>query len=216
MSWLVSKISRDRMDTLAKAYGTDEKTLEIGSFGSPSYAKYFTNRIGIDIRPGPGVDMIADVYNLPFQDNEFDLVLCLGILEHLEDPKKAIVQMKRVLKPNGRILVSVPFMFPIHDAPHDYWRFTKFGLQKLFSDGWQIEKIVAETNTQEFFAVLLQRLGYQSRLRFNKLSKFLLFMSARIIEKIPNMVVQMYGGIQKKISEPEAFTNAFFLVARKD
>ena len=78
------------MDRLVKAYQSDARTLEVGSFGDPSYSQYFTNRIGIDIRPGKGVDMVADVYSLPFAEGEFDIVLCLGVLEHLENPPKAI------------------------------------------------------------------------------------------------------------------------------
>lgn len=215
MDFLVSKISRNRMDALVSKYQTDKKTLEVGAFGSPSYSKFFKNRLGIDIRPGRGVDLVASVYDLPFKNDEFEVVLCLGVLEHLEEPIKAISEIKRVLKPGGRIIVSVPFLMPIHDAPNDFWRFTKFGLKKLFSEGWEIEKITAETDTQEFFATLIQRFGYQSKLRFNKFSKLIIFLTARIIENMPSIIKNIYGDINKKVEEPEAFTNAFFLVAKK-
>ncbi len=215
MDFLTSKISRKKLDKLISAYATNAKTLEVGAWGGQEYGRFFPNKIGVDIREGKGVDLVADVYQLPFKNDEFDTVLCVAILEHLEYPRKAISEMHRVLKSGGIILISVPFMFPIHDAPNDYWRFTKYGLKKLFVDGWHIEVLKAETNTQEFFATIIQRLGYQSKMKLNKPAKILLFLLARIIEKMPNIFSEIYGDITKKSKEPDAFTSSFFLVAKK-
>ena len=209
-----AKIARKKLDEKVAPYGGAAKTLEIGAYGSASYSKYFTNKTGLDIRPGPGVDVVGSVYDLPFSDNTFDMVLCMVVLEHLEDPPKAISEIKRVLKPNGRILASVPFMFPMHATPDDFWRFTKYGLKILFKD-WDIEKIEAETNFNETFAVLLQRVGYQTKFRANKLMKVMLFSLAWFVEHMPRLVKTVYGGIDKKTEEPEAFASSFFLVARK-
>lgn len=215
MRFLTDKISRKKLDVLVEPHATSGKVLEIGAYGNPSYGRFFKNKIGIDIKTGPGVDLVASVYELPFGEEEFDLVLCLSVLEHLEEPSRAIKEMRRVLKPGGKILVSVPFMFPIHDAPGDYWRFTKFGLRKLFSDGWEIEKIKAETGTQETFAVLFQRLAYQAKFRLDKIIKLKLFLLARILEKMPNLVLKTFGDIKKTHEEPETFTSAFFMSAIK-
>lgn len=209
-----SKISRQKLDEKVSKYKSDLKTLEIGSYGQPSNASFFINRIGLDIRSGKGVDVIGSVYELPFPDNSFDFVLCMGILEHLEYPHAAIPEMHRVLKPGGRIIVSVPFLFPIHDAPNDFWRFTKYGLKVLFKD-WEIEELTAETNFNETFATLFQRVGYQTKFYLNTIVKSIIFILANIIAKLPNMTRVVYGGIDKKVEEPEAFTSAFFLVARK-
>jgi SAM-dependent methyltransferase len=211
---LRSKISRDRLNIKVAKYASDLKTLEVGAYGNPSYGKYFSNKIGLDIRPGPGVDVVGDVYQLPFGDNEFDIVLCMVVLEHLEEPSRAIVEMRRVLKPGGKILVSVPFLFPIHDSPNDFWRFTKYGLKVLFKD-WDIVELSAETNFNETFAVLLQRVGYQTEFRINKLMKVFIFGLAWFVARMPRMVKTIYGGIDRKMEEPEAFTSSFFLVAKK-
>lgn len=212
---LVSKISRIKLDALISQYKSEAKTLEIGAYGNPSYGIFFPHKIGIDIRPGLGVDLVASVYQLPFTDGEFEIVLCCSVLEHLEDPRKAIQEMRRVLRPGGKIIVSVPFMFPVHDAPGDYWRFSKFGLQQLFKEGWQIEKVCAETSVGETFAVLLQRLGYQSTFRFNKVAKVVVFVLAKILVKGPRLIMASFGDIHKKTVEPEAFASAFFLTATK-
>lgn len=210
----ISKISRRKLDEKVEEYASDSKTLEVGAYGSPGYGRFFTNKTGLDIRPGLGVDVVGSVYELPFENESFDIVLCMVVMEHLEDPKSAIAEMKRVLKKGGKILVSVPFLFPIHDAPGDYWRFTKYGLKVLFKD-WEIEKLEAETDMNEAFAVLLQRVAYQANFKFNKLMKVLIFSLASFISWMPRMTRKIYGGIDKKREEPEAFTSSFFLVARK-
>jgi SAM-dependent methyltransferase len=213
---LVSKISRVKSDAVIAPFSSNELTLEVGAYGQPGYGRFFPNRIGIDIRKGPGVDRVASVYALPFSDGYFANVLCMSVLEHLEDPARAIREMHRVLKPGGRIFVSVPFLFPIHDAPGDYWRFTKYGLQYLFREGWNVVHLRAETDAQESFAVLLQRYGYQTKLRWNTFFKGVLFMLARILDVMPRSIIRsVYGDIHKKREEPDAFASAFFLAAEK-
>lgn len=211
---LTSKIAREKLNQKAAKYATSSKTLEVGAYGKPAYGAFFPNKVGVDVREGPGVDIVASVYELPFGDDSFDMVLCMVVMEHLEDPKKAITEMKRVLKPGGLILVSTPFMFPIHDSPRDYWRFTKYGLKLMFKD-WDIIELSAETNFNETFAVLLQRIGYQTKLYLNPLMKSLVFILAWILTKMPKIARTVYGDIQKSIEEPEAFTSSFFLAARK-
>ncbi len=215
MSVLTDKISRKRLDALVAPYASDGRVLEIGSYGRPGYGSYFPNRTGIDIKSGPGVDVVASVYELPFQDEEFDVVLCMSVLEHLKEPVRAISEMRRCLKRGGRIIISVPFLFPIHDAPGDFWRFTKYGLQELFHGGWVIEKLEAEADAQTSFAILAQRAGYQSRMRSNSVSKFLLFSFAKILQRAPRIFHVIYGDIKRSTIEKDAFASAFFLVASK-
>ncbi|PIP58155.1 MAG: hypothetical protein COX02_01785 [Candidatus Vogelbacteria bacterium CG22_combo_CG10-13_8_21_14_all_37_9] len=211
---ILSKIARKKLNEKVAPYASDKKTLEVGAYGKSSYGLYFSNRVGIDIRPGPGVDIVGSVYELPFPEASFEIVLCMVVLEHLEDPKRAITEMYRVLKPGGKIIVSVPFLFPIHDAPNDFWRFTKYGLKILFKD-WQIEELQAETTFNETFAVLLQRVAYQTKFYFNSIFKVLIFSLAWLLTKIPKLTTGIYGDIGKKVIEEEAFTSSFFLVASK-
>lgn len=214
MSFLTKKISREKLDALVKPYQTDLKTLEIGARGAPSYATFFSHRVGVDIEAGPGVDVVASVYDLPFESESFDVVLCLSVLEHVEHPRDGIKEMRRVLKKGGTILVSVPFLFPIHDSPNDYWRFTKYGLRKLFID-WDIKVLQGESDIGTSFAILLQRVGFQTKLRLNRLTKASVFLAAKLVRHMGWFVTGVYGDIGKHVEEPDAFTSSFFLVAKK-
>jgi SAM-dependent methyltransferase len=74
-----------------------------------------------------------DGLRIPFPDANFDHVVCTEVLEHAEDPVALIGEMHRVLRPGGTIAVTVPFATRVHHAPHDYHRFTRFQLERMFS-----------------------------------------------------------------------------------
>ncbi len=67
-------------------------------------------------------------------DGAYDVILCLNVLEHVYEAGLAVANLHRALAPGGTLHVAVPFMFPLHDEPHDYWRFTEHALRRLFSD----------------------------------------------------------------------------------
>lgn len=97
-----------------------------------------TEYIGVDypatVAQGyPGLpDVFGDAACLPFPDAMAGTVLLLDVLEHLTGPESAIGEAVRVLEPGGRLIVQVPFMYPIHDAPNDFHRWTRDGLGQLF------------------------------------------------------------------------------------
>ena len=69
--------------------------------------------------------MIGYAENLPFETNSFDLALLVEVLEHLEQPEKAVEELARVLKVGGQAIVSMPFAFRIHGDPLDFTRWTE-------------------------------------------------------------------------------------------
>ncbi len=75
-------------------------------------------------------DVFGDAGALPFPDDSVDAVLLLEVLEHLPDPRAALGEIARVLKPGGTLLLTMPFLYPVHDAPHDYQRYTPHGLER--------------------------------------------------------------------------------------
>lgn len=86
---------------------------------------------GIDIRPGPGVDSVADVQALPHADRSVGTVLALNLFEHVPCFWRGFDEVYRVLRPDGALLVSCPFYLHIHSYPNDYWRFTPEALEHL-------------------------------------------------------------------------------------
>jgi SAM-dependent methyltransferase len=203
-----------RLEAALEPFASAERTLDVGGFGDPAYGRLFPRRLALDLHAGRGVGLVGSAYALPFSNQSFGNVLCLSVLEHLEEPKAALSEMRRVLRADGRILVSVPFLFPIHEAPRDYWRFTRYGLERLFATGWEIESLVAETSLQQTFAVLLQRVGYQTTLRANAVGKLAVFGTARLLDALPDLVRASFGDVMRRTPVPEAFASAYFLAAR--
>jgi SAM-dependent methyltransferase len=90
-----------------------------------------TTYLGVDMRPGPGVDCVADVENLPYADASFGTVIALNTFEHVKCFWRGLDEVHRVLRPDGVLFLSTPFFFRIHEYPHDYWRFTPTAYESL-------------------------------------------------------------------------------------
>jgi uncharacterized protein YbaR (Trm112 family)/SAM-dependent methyltransferase len=97
------------------------------------------NVINFDIFPHPNTDVSGDGHYLPFLPGSFDGVWVCAVLEHLENPFQVSSEIYRILKPGGFVLVSAPFMFPLHGSPHDYFRYTASGLRSVFGKFKEVE-----------------------------------------------------------------------------
>lgn len=85
----------------------------------------------VDIAAGPNVDVVADSHSLPLEDSSFDLVICTGTLNLCRDPERVLLEMHRILRPNGLIHLEVGMFQPYNPEPEDYWRWTLPGLRLL-------------------------------------------------------------------------------------
>jgi len=96
--------------------------------------------VQVDRDPRRGPDVVADARDLSgFEDGSVDVVFLLEVLEHVPDPQTAVDEIHRVLRKDGTLLLTTPFAFEIHDAPHDYHRFTRFGLAHLLRGFSRVE-----------------------------------------------------------------------------
>lgn len=96
----------------------------------------------LDVKRGSNIDIVGDILNLPIKKSCYDVVTLFTVLEHVEDPKKAFMEIARVLKPNGLLLLTTVQYWHNHDCPGDYFRFTNEGLQYLASQaGLKTHKI---------------------------------------------------------------------------
>lgn len=101
-------------------------------------------------------DIFADAARLPLKSASFDAVVCLEVLEHLSQPQAALAEFARVLRPAGTLLFSMPFLYPIHDAPHDFQRLTEYGLLRDFDEaGFDIVRLEKSGHAVHAAALLL-------------------------------------------------------------
>ncbi len=114
-----------------------QRLLDVGGKGKP-YACFFAGRVVnhyvLDVEPAPSVDVVGDARHMPFSDASIDVVLITQVLEHIPEPITVISEIRRVLKPGGTLLLSVPSIFPQHGSPGDYWRYMPQGLQWILRD----------------------------------------------------------------------------------
>jgi SAM-dependent methyltransferase len=107
-------------------------------------------------RYGTRPDVFADAAELPFRDGSFDTVVLFDVLEHLGKPNDALREIARLLRPGGSALLSVPFLYPIHDAPHDFQRLTPHGLRRdVELAGLQIESMAPARHAIETGGLLM-------------------------------------------------------------
>lgn len=136
---------------VAETFDLPEPILEIGSLQVPGQEAIANLRplfgrkeyLGVDARPGPGVDVVADVEALPQADASVGTVIAMNTFEHVPRFWRGFDEIYRVLRPEGMLLVSCPFYFHLHSFPSDYWRFSPEALNLLLEDyptrilGWQ-------------------------------------------------------------------------------
>ena len=106
--------------------------LNVGS--GPRTYPHLTGIINVDAHPFSNVDIVADVTNLPFKDGVADMVIAESLLEHVPEVGKAVSEISRVIKPGGYVYAMVPFLYPFHESPGDYYRWTMPGWKHAFPD----------------------------------------------------------------------------------
>jgi SAM-dependent methyltransferase len=136
------KAIMDSTRVFCETFDPPQPVVEIGSFYPAGYGErsdlrpVFAPRefIGCDVREGPGVDRLEDAQALGFPDGAVGTILMFELLEHLPRPHQAVAEARRVLAPDGLLVLSVPFDFRLHAFPIDYWRFTASGIALLLSE----------------------------------------------------------------------------------
>jgi SAM-dependent methyltransferase len=109
----------------------------------------------LDIRAIPGkTDVVGDALTLPFGEGHFDCVLAVEILEHVAHPDVMVQEAHRVLAAGGLLVLTVPFMFHEHGDPSDFWRPTRFTLEKLLCEFEEV-RIVAQGNRAHVISDLI-------------------------------------------------------------
>jgi len=97
--------------------------------------------INVDATPYDAVDLVCDAAELPLDDASVDVVLNVSVLEHVPDPARILAEIRRVLRPGGRVYTDVPFVVGYHASPGDFTRWTHEGVLRLHA-GFEPELLV--------------------------------------------------------------------------
>jgi Methylase involved in ubiquinone/menaquinone biosynthesis len=152
--WLATRdLLRDLRRILPTLTG---RVLDLGC-GSQPYRPMLalaSHYVGADLEQREGVDvLLTPGAPLPFAETSFDAIICTQVLEHVEDLGQVLAELARVLRPGGQLIVSVPCIFQVHGAPHDYRRFTEFGIAAALR-GYNLEQTSRHGGAGSAMAIL--------------------------------------------------------------
>ncbi len=149
-----------RRHYIEQAVAEFRPTGRILEVGSGKRWKYYPNSRTLNRDASAEPDIVGDAEAMQVGDGSIDCLVCLEVLEHTPSPDTLLAEAHRVLKPGGRLLLTIPFVFEIHDC-QDYQRFTRQGLEQKFS-GWRNVRI--SPNGGRFCAIFhFFRLGISGR-----------------------------------------------------
>ncbi len=153
----------DSVARFAAALAAGDRVLDAGA-GEGKFASVFERQryIGLDLGVGDtrwnysGLDALGDLERLPFPDNCFDGCINIVTLEHVREPAAVVKELHRTLKPGGRILLVIPHEWEEHQQPHDYFRYTRFGMEYLLKKAGFMDLVIEPVGG--YFRLLSRRL----------------------------------------------------------
>ncbi len=141
VTWLdpVQDLIESEVRQVADGLKDGQVVLDAGA-GEARHRSYFKKGRYIALDAGYGdnswdysrLDIRGDLENIPLRSGSVDRIVCMVVLEHTRDPHNVLREFARVLKPGGVLVMVVPFLWEEHQIPHDYFRFTRYGVRLLF------------------------------------------------------------------------------------
>jgi SAM-dependent methyltransferase len=218
--WLM-KLSKKRSrqglyEFLIKQYSVIPKGSKVLSIGSGGEVNRLLNQyassndfnvISFDFDSQRRPDILGDICVYDFKDEKFDFVIIAEVLEHLYAPHLGIENIYKVLKDNGVLILTTPFILPIHEGPYDYYRFTKYGLQYLLRN-FQDVKISERNSYFEAIDVLWVRMLQVNTERT--------YFASKIIIPCVYFLKRPLTNLLSKLILTDAMTTGYVVTARKN
>lgn len=215
-NWLVYDIGDAFLERFVNLYKGHLYDLGCGEM---PYRKWFLDYVNIYTGVDWGgtqhkikADILSDLNEtLPIEGQSADTVISLSVMEHLREPQIFLNEAYRILKPGGAMILQVPFMWWVHESPHDYFRYTRYGLEYLFDmAGFKSVEIYPQTG---FWVMWILKFNYQT---------------ARLIcgpwplRKLIGLLMRFVWAIDQRIAplldrcwKCEAETGGYFVVGKK-
>jgi SAM-dependent methyltransferase len=205
----------DAVRSFARQLPAGTRVLDAGA-GEGQYAHHFAGRryCAVDLTVGDAawdysrLDAVADLTALPFRNATFEAAIHLVTIEHLREPACALAEIARTLAPGGQLLVAAPHEWEVHQAPHDYFRYTRYGLAYLLEKaGLEVCELRASGG---YFRLLARRLlnGLQF---FSGGFRWLGFLPAAILVVPPALILPFLDFLDRDRN----FTVGYICAARK-
>lgn len=190
--------------------------LDLGCGHIPLYNMYkdqVVDNICVDwgntLHKNPYLDYEIDLNSeIPLESNSFDTILITDVLEHIEKPALLISEMARLLKPNGKIILTVPFFYWLHEQPYDYFRYTEFAL-----------KIFCQQNNLTILS--LEPYGGAPEIILDIIAKHIYLLKSfsglayKIHLALSKMFIQSRWGKKLSQRESKTFPLGYYLIAQK-
>lgn len=182
----------------------------------------FRNLIGIDFYPYEKVNVICDLSKpLPFKDNIVDAIIASNVFEHLPNTHDVFEECLRILKPNGVLIGTIPFLLRVHQTPYDFHRYTYIMLEKLLKDAGFIDVKVINLGTsfnlykiiqKHFFRYLFDDV-YKIK---NPIHRKLKLWLVKIVWNLQELLNLIAGPILKNCPQTIDFTAGYGFYGRKN
>jgi len=205
----------DAVAAFARALPAGARVLDAGS-GEGQYKHHFGGQryTGVDLGGGDkgwdysGLDTVADLTALPFAEGAFDAAIHIVTIEHLCEPGRALAEIARSLRDGGELLIAAPHEWEVHQAPHDYFRYTRYGLAYLLERAGM--QVVELRPAGGYFRLLARRLlnGLQF---FTGGLRWLLFVPAALFLVPPALLLPLLDSLDRDRN----FTLGYLCKAKK-
>ena len=217
--WIVDHIAAKELERLFPHYLAG-RLIDIGCGEKPFAslaAKYVSAHVGVDHAGTQhrtnNIDIFAPSDDIPVDDESFDCALCTAVLEHVEEPGKAIAECSRILKSGGVAIYTAPFIWNLHEEPRDFFRFSKYGLAYLFqTNGFKILELKALSGFWVTGSIALTHYLWKFR---RKKGWAAVFKPLFMLIPLFTLMIQAAAYLLDHIDKREEWTWMYLVVAQK-